>query len=89
MVDGVDAVDTHRRRHGVWVWNAALLFCPRDGRYHAFGCECARRNSRLVPGALRAWYRQNWSAGPATGAGEGASGVGWGTADHGRFCRTG
>ena len=76
MVDGVDAVDTHRRRHGVWVWNAALLFCPRDGRYHAFGCECARRNSRLVPGALRAWYRQNWSAGPATGAGEGASGVG-------------
>jgi len=62
MVDGVDAVDTHRRRHGVWVWNAALMFCPRDGRYHAFGCECARRNSRLVPGALRAWYRQNWSS---------------------------
>ena len=75
MVDGVDAVDTHRRRHGVWVWNnAALMFCPRDGRYHAFGCECARRNSRLVPGALRAWYRQNWSAGAHCGGRGGRDG---------------
>ena len=49
-----------RRWHKVWPWNAALLFCPRDGGWHIFGCACARRNPRLIPAAARAWYRDNW-----------------------------
>lgn len=48
------------KKHDVFPWNPQLMFCPRDGQYHQWGCACARKHPRLVPGALRDFYADNW-----------------------------
>ncbi len=46
--------------HDVWPWDPRFLYCPLDGKYHYFGCACARQNPDLIPGSLQTWYRENW-----------------------------
>lgn len=53
-----DANDEHKP----WPWNPALLHCPKDSKYHRFGCSCVRANPELLPASLHAWYKENWQA---------------------------
>lgn len=46
--------------HKIWPWNATKMFCPVDGLWHLFGCQCVRDNPELIPGSVRDWYQENW-----------------------------
>jgi hypothetical protein len=47
-------------KHKVWPYNPKLVYCPKDGQYHTFGCPCVRKHIRLLPTGLHAYYRGAW-----------------------------
>lgn len=54
------AANQNKQKHHVWPWNPRMMYCPKDGKYHDFGCPCARRNQNLIPAALITYYQENW-----------------------------